>query len=108
MPVQIAIYDHSPDDVKKLSEALYAYDDSFQIAIYSNGEFLAADCLENEGLFDILFLDVYMPSFNGFNMATKIRSAGEHIYSYPSKLYCKYSPCHRDDREPPLHRSVGN
>jgi DNA-binding LytR/AlgR family response regulator len=74
MSVQIAICDDSPEDIKKLSEVLYAYNDSFQITAYSNGEFLIADCLENENLFDILFLDIYMPSLNGIETATKIRS----------------------------------
>jgi DNA-binding LytR/AlgR family response regulator len=79
MSVQIAICDDSPEDIKRLSEALYAYNDSFQITVYSNGEFLVADCLENENLFDILFLDIYMPSLNGIETAIKIRSAVKDV-----------------------------
>lgn len=79
MSVQIAICDDSPEDIKKLSEALYAYNDSIQITEYSNGEFLAADCLEHENLFDILFLDIYMPSLNGIETASKIRSAMKDV-----------------------------
>ncbi|MBP1756612.1 MAG: response regulator of the LytR/AlgR family [Firmicutes bacterium] len=79
MSLQIAICDDSPEDIIKLSEALYAYNDSFQITVYSNGEFLAADCLENENLFDILFLDIYMPSLNGIETAAKIRAVMKDV-----------------------------
>ncbi|MDD3415575.1 MAG: LytTR family DNA-binding domain-containing protein [Lachnospiraceae bacterium] len=79
MSMQIAICDDSPEDIRKLSEALYAYNDSIQITEYSNGEFLVADCLEHENLFDILFLDIYMPSLSGIETASKIRSAMKDV-----------------------------
>lgn len=79
MSVQIAICDDSPEDIRKLSEALYAYNGSLQITEYFNGEFLAADCLEHENLFDIIFLDIYMPALNGIETAAKIRSAMKDV-----------------------------
>lgn len=59
MSVQIAICDDNPEDIRKLSEVLYTYNDSLKITEYSNGESLVADCLEHESMFDILFLDIY-------------------------------------------------
>ena len=74
MLVQIGICDDSTDDIKTLSEALYAYDDSFQISDYTDGEFLFEDCIERKVLFDIIFLDIYMPRLNGIETASKIRA----------------------------------
>jgi DNA-binding LytR/AlgR family response regulator len=79
MPIQIAVCDDSKDDIRKLTEALYTYNDSFQITEYTNGDFLIADCLEHEKLFDILFLDIYMPGINGIDTAVKIRTAMKDV-----------------------------
>jgi len=74
MPIQIGICDDCAEDSKILSEALYTYDDSFHITDYSDGESLLEDCLNHEILFDILFLDIYMPGLNGIETASKIRA----------------------------------
>jgi DNA-binding LytR/AlgR family response regulator len=79
MPIQIAICDDSPDDLRRLIEVLYQYDDSFQITKYTNGEFLISDCQENEILFDIIFLDIYMPGINGIETATEIRATMKDV-----------------------------
>ena len=55
MPVQIGICDDRTEDIRTLSEALYAYDESFQISEYKDGESLLDDCLDQKHLFDILF-----------------------------------------------------
>jgi len=74
MPIQIGICDDRAEDIRALKETLYAYDASFQILDYSNGENLFEDCLENEILFDVIFLDIYMPGLNGIETARKIRT----------------------------------
>lgn len=75
MPIQIGICDDRAEDIRRLSEALYAYDDSFQISHYQDGESLLEDCLNTKILFDILFLDIYMPGLNGIETASKIRTS---------------------------------
>ena len=74
MPVQIGICDDRVEDIRILTEALYAYDASFQISTYSDGEALLSDCCDPKVLFDILFLDIYMPGMNGIETAGKIRT----------------------------------
>lgn len=74
MPVQIGICDDCADDIGRLSEALYQYDDSFQVSRYTDGKYLLEDCSQHEIIFDIIFLDIYMPGLNGIEIAGKIRS----------------------------------
>jgi DNA-binding LytR/AlgR family response regulator len=74
MSVQIGICDDRVDDIMTLSKALYSYDESFHISEYTDGKSLFEDCLEHEILFDILFLDIYMPGLNGIETAGKIRA----------------------------------
>ena len=74
MPVQIGICDDSEEDLLLLAKALYSYDSSFQVSLYTDGESLLEDCLEKKRLFDILFLDIYMPELNGIDTARKIRT----------------------------------
>jgi DNA-binding LytR/AlgR family response regulator len=74
MPVQIGVCDDRADDIRVLSEALYAYDETFQISNYSDGEALLDDCFNRTILFDILFLDIYMPGLSGIQTAQKIRA----------------------------------
>ncbi|KUO77381.1 MAG: LytTR family transcriptional regulator [Clostridia bacterium BRH_c25] len=74
MPVHIGVCDDSDEDIRILMEALYSYDASFQISAYTDGESLLEDWLEQKKLFDILFLDIYMPGLNGIETAGKIRA----------------------------------
>lgn len=74
MPIQIGICDDRAEDIRALSEALYTYDDTFKILDYRDGESLLKDCLQKNILFDILFLDIYMPGLNGIETAIKIRA----------------------------------
>lgn len=74
MSIQIGICDDSIEDIRVLSEALYKYDHSFQILTYTNGETLLEDWLEYKTLFDIIFMDIYMPGLNGIETAKKMRA----------------------------------
>lgn len=79
MPVQIGICDDQKEDIRRLSEALYTYDDSFEILEYEDGESLLEDCLHSKILLDILFLDIYMPRLNGIQIAGKIRACTKDV-----------------------------
>lgn len=62
-----------------LSAALLAYDPSFQIVTYTNGKTLIDDFLDCSLSVDILFLDIYMPGFDGVKTAREIRSQFKDI-----------------------------
>jgi len=79
MSICIAICDDTAEDIKTLSEALYAYDASFNIISYSNGETLIDDFLECKHAIDILFLDIYMPGTDGIKIAERIRRERKNI-----------------------------
>lgn len=79
MPIQIGICDDRAEDIRTLSEVLYNYDDTFKIFDYRNGESLLKDCLQHNILFDILFLDIYMPGLNGIETARKIRASMKDV-----------------------------
>ena len=55
MSVKIGICDDSTEDIRTLSTALYAYDESFEISTYTDGESLIEDWLENKIYFDPSF-----------------------------------------------------
>lgn len=73
MPIQIGICDDSSHDTRILLDALYAYDSSFQISVYTSGEALLESCC-SPVVFDILFVDIYMPGLNGIDTAGKARA----------------------------------
>lgn len=75
MPLQIGICDDRAEDIRTLSEALYAYDNSFHILYYSDGESLLEEYLQRKRLFDILFLDIYMPKQSGIEVARLVRAS---------------------------------
>lgn len=73
MPIKIAICDDEPEDIKLLSDALTAYDPSFDIITYSNGQTLIDEFLDFDLSVDLLFLDIYMPGSDGIKTAQEIR-----------------------------------
>lgn len=79
MSIKIAICDDTAEDIERLSNALYAYDHSFEIITYTNGETLIDDFLDSNPLIDILFLDIYMPEIDGVKTAQKIRNISNDI-----------------------------
>lgn len=79
MPIKIAICDDMAEDIELLSSALYAYDHSFQIITFTNGEALVAEFLDSDSSIDILFLDIYMPGMDGLTAAQRIRSVRKDI-----------------------------
>lgn len=77
MPIKIAICDDTAADIELLSGALYAYDHSFEIITYTNGETLIDEFLDYSTFVDILFLDIYMPGIDGIKTAQKINSGSK-------------------------------
>ncbi|MDD3168952.1 MAG: response regulator transcription factor [Eubacteriales bacterium] len=73
MSIQIGICDDRSEEIRILSEALYTYDPSFKISTYTSGRSLLDDLDESAIVFDLLFLDIYMPGINGIETAAKIR-----------------------------------
>ncbi|MBK5262171.1 MAG: response regulator transcription factor [Peptostreptococcaceae bacterium] len=73
MTIKIGICDDNLEDSKILREALISYEPSLQISSFTNGESLLLECSDNRCLFDIIFLDIYMPGLNGIETAAKIR-----------------------------------
>lgn len=74
MPIKIAICDDAVEDIQLLSDALFAYDSSFDITAYTNGETLIDEFMDADLSVDILFLDIYMPRIDGVATAQKIRT----------------------------------
>lgn len=74
MSIKIAICDDSAEDIKKLQEALHNHNPQFEIISYSNGKALMDDLIINQFDAEILFLDIYMPGFDGIRTAQQIRS----------------------------------
>jgi len=73
MSISIGICDDNAEDTELLKEALYAYDQSFDIISYTDGQALIDDILNEERKLDILFLDIYMPGTGGIETAERIR-----------------------------------
>ena len=79
MSLQIGICDDSTDDIRRLSDALYAYDGTIRITDYTDGESLIEDCQQQKIPFDIIFLDIYMPRISGIQTAEKIRACRKDV-----------------------------
>ena len=79
MTIKIAICDDTSEDIERLSHALYAYDRSFEIITYTNGETLIDEFSDSDPLVDILFLDIYMPGIDGVKTAQKISDVRKDI-----------------------------
>lgn len=74
MPVKIAICDDAAEDRELLSDALSAYDSTFEIVTYSSGQALMDESLDSDLSVDLLFLDIYMPGVDGIQTAQDIRA----------------------------------
>lgn len=72
MAIKIAICDDNSEDALLLTKALYNYDNTFEISIYTRGEKLIKDFLGSKISVDILFLDIYMPGVDGVEIAQRI------------------------------------
>lgn len=79
MSVCIAICDDTAEDVRLLSEALYAYDASFEVISYNDGQALLDDFLDCKHPIDILFLDIYMPELDGIKTAERVRNQKKDV-----------------------------
>lgn len=79
MPIKIAVCDDAKEDIELLSSALLAYDPTFEIVAYTNGNTLVDDFLDCSPSVDILFLDIYMPGIDGIKTAREIRSKFKDI-----------------------------
>jgi Response regulator of the LytR/AlgR family len=79
MPVKIAICDDTAEDMKMLSAVLSAYDPSFEIITYSDGQTLIDEFLDFNLSVDILFLDICMPGIDGIKTAQEIRARRKDI-----------------------------
>lgn len=79
MSIYIAICDDIAEDIKRLSEALYAYDASFKIISYTDGQALLDDFLDCKHATDILFLDICMPGMDGIKTAERIRNEKKDV-----------------------------
>lgn len=73
MIIHIGICDDSADDRLILSKAISAYDSSVHISTFSDGKSLIEECEDNMPVFDLLFLDIYMPEMDGIKTAREIR-----------------------------------
>ena len=74
MPIKIVICDDAAEDLKLLSDALTAYDSSFEIVTYSSGQTLIDEFRDFNLSVDLLFLDIYMPGIDGIQTAQEIRA----------------------------------
>lgn len=79
MPIKIAVCDDSPEDIRLLSESLYACDPSVELAAYTAGRPLLDDVLDGSCSADIVFLDIYMPGFDGIQTARKLREQNKDV-----------------------------
>ena len=92
MPVRIGICDDSAEDIRQLAEELHGYDVSFEISTYADGESLLEECMEKKKIFDILFLDIYMPGMNGIQTASRIRAEMKDVLIIFSSSSNEYYP----------------
>jgi DNA-binding LytR/AlgR family response regulator len=62
------------EDITQLSNALYAYDASFELTSFTDGMSLTEELLNNGLTADLLFLDICMPGIDGIMTARELRT----------------------------------
>lgn len=77
--LKVVICDDSAEDIERLTGALFAYDPSFKITAYTNGEELIEEFNDPSFSADILFLDIYMPGIDGVKTAQRIRGERKEL-----------------------------
>jgi DNA-binding LytR/AlgR family response regulator len=65
--------------MKILSAVLSAYDPSFEIITYADGQTLVDEFMDFDLSVDILFLDIYMPGIDGIKTAQEIRAKRKDV-----------------------------
>ncbi len=79
MPIRIAICDDTAEDIIRLSDALRAYDPTFEIVTYTSGNEFLDDLLNADQIVDLLFLDIYLPGLDGIQTAQSIRDRNRDL-----------------------------
>lgn len=79
MPLEVAICDDEPDQIEYLSAAVHKWADEAgkpcAVRTFSNAEAFLFACGE-DGICDILLLDIEMGDISGIDLARRIRDAG--------------------------------
>ena len=90
--IRIAVCDDQTEIVETIKELLIKYSKlknyNFEIITYTSGEKLA----KQDVLFDLIFLDVEMPNFDGIQTAQMIRKEEKGVKIVYVTNHSRYSP----------------